>query len=109
MLEILAPAGNMACANAAINNGANAIYLGLGNFSARQGAENFDALAFEEVVKKAHFFGVKVYVVSASAALAVGINAITERHMLSVKIVVINLFIIIFSFFLLHIIYINKL
>ena len=62
MLEILAPAGNMACANAAINNGANAIYLGLGNFSARQGAENFDALAFEEVVKKAHFFGVKVYV-----------------------------------------------
>ena len=62
MLEILAPAGNIACATAAIYNGANAIYLGLGNFSARQGAENFDALAFEEVVKKAHFFDVKVYV-----------------------------------------------
>ena len=62
MLEILAPAGNMACATAAIYNGANAIYLGLGNFSARQGADNFDAAAFEEIVKKAHFFDVKVYV-----------------------------------------------
>ena len=62
MLEILAPAGNMACATAAIYNGANAIYLGLGNFSARQGADNFDASAFEEIVKKAHFFDVKVYV-----------------------------------------------
>ena len=62
MLEILAPAGNMECADAAINNGANAIYLGLGSFSARQGAENFDALAFREIVKMARFFGVKVYV-----------------------------------------------
>ena len=62
MLEILAPAGNTECANAAIMSGANAIYLGLGNFSARQGAENFDALAFRETVERAHFFGVKVYV-----------------------------------------------
>ena len=62
MLEILAPAGNMECANAAINNGANAIYLGLGNFSARNGAENFDVPAFQEIVQKAHLCGVKVYV-----------------------------------------------
>ena len=62
MLEILAPAGNVECANAAIDSGANAIYLGLGSFSARQGAENFDVPAFCEIVKKAHFFGVKVYV-----------------------------------------------
>ncbi len=62
MLEILAPAGNMECANAAINNGANAIYLGLGNFSARNGAENFDVSAFQEIVQKAHLYGVKVYV-----------------------------------------------
>ena len=62
MLEILAPAGNAECARAAIDNGANAIYLGLGSFSARQGAENFDASAFKETLLNAHLCGVKVYV-----------------------------------------------
>lgn len=62
MLEILAPAGNAECAMAAIDNGADAIYLGLGSFSARQGAENFDVQAFKEMVLKAHLCGVKVYV-----------------------------------------------
>lgn len=62
MLEILAPAGNLECANAAINNGANAVYLGYSAFSARQSAENFDLTALRGVVEKAHFCGVKVYV-----------------------------------------------
>ncbi len=62
MLEILAPAGNAQCANAAIDNGANAIYLGYSSFSARQSAENFDEAALLAVVKKAHLCGVKVYV-----------------------------------------------
>ena len=62
MLEILAPAGNAECAKAAIDNGANAIYLGLGSFSARQGAENFDVSAFTKIVLDAHLCGVKVYV-----------------------------------------------
>lgn len=62
MLEILAPAGNAECANAAIHNGANAIYLGLSAFSARQNAENFDESAFRAVLSKAHFSGAKVYV-----------------------------------------------
>ena len=62
MLEILAPAGNAECANAAIDNGANAIYLGLSAFSARQSAENFDELAFRAILSKAHFNRAKVYV-----------------------------------------------
>ncbi|MBQ3019920.1 MAG: U32 family peptidase [Clostridia bacterium] len=62
MIEILAPAGNMECAEAAINNGADAIYLGLNAFSARQSAANFDADAFRALLQKAHFCGVKVYV-----------------------------------------------
>ncbi len=62
MLEILSPAGNRECAEAAIANGANAIYIGLGSFSARQGAENFDDVSFQELVQSAHFRGVKVYV-----------------------------------------------
>lgn len=63
MLEILAPAGNKESALAAINNGADAIYLGLSSsFSARQGADNFDEEAFRAVLNRAHFCGVKVYV-----------------------------------------------
>ena len=62
MLEILAPAGNEECANAAINSGADAIYLGLSAFSARQSAENFDEAAFRRLILKAHCLGVKVYV-----------------------------------------------
>ena len=62
MSEILAPAGNTECAEAAINAGADAIYLGFRSFSARAGAENFDADALHAVLEKAHFLGVKVYV-----------------------------------------------
>ena len=62
MLEILAPAGTLECANAAIDNGANAIYLGLSAFSARQGAGNFDEPSFRAIVQKAHFCGAKIYV-----------------------------------------------
>lgn len=63
MLEILAPAGSYDSALAAINNGANAIYLGLSSsFSARQGADNFDADNFRSILFRAHLLGVKVYV-----------------------------------------------
>lgn len=62
MLEILAPAGTLECANAAIDNSADAIYLGLSAFSARQGAGNFDEPSFRAIVQKAHFCGAKIYV-----------------------------------------------
>ena len=41
MLELLAPAGSMEALRAAVQNGANAVYLGVGPFNARQGARNF--------------------------------------------------------------------
>ena len=62
MLEILAPAGNAECAKAAIDSGANAIYLGYSAFSARQSAENFNLDTLLETIKNAHFCGVSVYV-----------------------------------------------
>lgn len=62
MLEILAPAGNVECAKAAINSGANAIYLGYSAFSARQSAENFNLDTLLETIKNAHICGVSVYV-----------------------------------------------
>ena len=51
MTEILAPAGNKDCALSAINNGANAIYLGYCAFSARQGADNFTEDTLKEIVE----------------------------------------------------------
>lgn len=62
MYEILAPAGNKECAVAAVQSGADAIYLGYSAFSARAGAENFDLDALKGIVEYAHIFGVKVYV-----------------------------------------------
>lgn len=62
MTEILAPAGDEKCAYAAINAGANAIYLGLSAFSARSSAENFGFEALEKLIAYAHLFGVKIYV-----------------------------------------------
>ena len=62
MLEILAPAGNVLSARAAIQAKANAIYLGYSAFSARAGAENFNAEELKAIVDEAHFSGVKVYV-----------------------------------------------
>lgn len=62
MTEILAPAGDKNSAFAAINAGADAIYLGLKEYSARSSAENFDYENFEEISKCCRAFGVKVYV-----------------------------------------------
>lgn len=61
-MELLAPAGSVECAKAAIDNGANAIYLGYSAFSARQSAENFDFENLSKTVEYAHFCGVCVYV-----------------------------------------------
>ena len=43
MIELLAPAGDEKSFYSAINAGANAVYLGLKEFSARRNAENFCA------------------------------------------------------------------
>ena len=62
MLEILAPAGNEVCGKIALNNGANAIYLGYSDFSARKNAENFDMDGLKNMITYAHILGAKVYV-----------------------------------------------
>ena len=61
-VELLAPAGNFDCLKAAINNGANAVYLGGKNFSARAFAHNFDENEIKEAIKYAHLCNVKIYV-----------------------------------------------
>ena len=61
-VELLAPAGSMDSLIAAINNGADAIYLGGSKFSARAYASNFDNETMMKAVDYAHSYGVKVYV-----------------------------------------------
>ena len=61
MLELLAPAGSMEALYAAVQNGANAVYLGSGMFNARQGAKNFTLQTLTEAVKYCHVRGVAVH------------------------------------------------
>ena len=61
MLELLAPAGSMEALRAAVQNGANAVYLGCGQFNARQSAKNFTPQALVEAVKYCHTRGVAVH------------------------------------------------
>lgn len=62
MTELLAPAGSMDALRAAIANGANAVYLGGKQFSARAFADNFTIEEISQAVELAHFHGVRVYV-----------------------------------------------
>jgi putative protease len=61
-MELLAPAGNMKAFNAAVNAGADSVYLGVERFSARKGAGNFSIAELKEAVTNAHLHDVKVYV-----------------------------------------------
>jgi putative protease len=61
-IELLAPVGSMESLYAAIQNGANAVYLGGKLFNARQYASNFDFDELKEAVDYAHLRDVKVYI-----------------------------------------------
>lgn len=61
-MELLAPAGGFDALIAAVQNGADAVYLGAGAFNARRSADNFDGDALEKAVTYCHARGVKVYV-----------------------------------------------
>lgn len=60
--EILAPAGDTDCFLAALAAGADGIYLGLKNFSARMQARNFGTGELGRLVELAHLHGRRVYV-----------------------------------------------
>ena len=60
--ELLAPAGGWEALVAAVQNGADAVYLGGRRFSARAGAENFDDQQLSRAVEYCHLRGVRVYV-----------------------------------------------
>ncbi|MDR2300698.1 MAG: U32 family peptidase [Deltaproteobacteria bacterium] len=59
--EILAPAGGQASWAAALEAGADAVYVGLKEFSARTNAENFSLAELKGLIEESHRVGAKVY------------------------------------------------
>lgn len=62
MIELLSPAGSPEAVIAAVQNGADAVYMGMGDFNARRGAKNFTDEEFEKAVRYCRVRGCKVYV-----------------------------------------------
>ncbi len=61
MCEILAPSGAFEQLKSAINAGADAVYLGYGDFNARRNAKNFTFEELKQAVEYCHSYGVKVH------------------------------------------------
>ena len=59
--ELLAPAGGQEALVAAVQSGADAVYMGFGAFNARRSAKNFTDDDFAAAVHYCHLHGVKVY------------------------------------------------
>ena len=69
--ELLLPAGNEECLRAAVNNGANAVYLGLSKFSARKSAGNFNEKNVFGAIDYCHKRDVMVYI---------ALNTLVKNH-----------------------------
>ena len=61
MIEILAPAGSPEGVTAAVQNGADAVYMGFSAFNARRGAKNFTAEDFARAAEYCRIRGVKTF------------------------------------------------
>ena len=59
--ELLSPAGDLRCFYAALNAGADAVYMGLPRFGARSFAGNLTSEEFISAIEYAHLFNKKVY------------------------------------------------
>ena len=60
--ELLSPAGSPTALRAAVEGGADAVYLGMSAFNARINAENFTKDSLAESIRLAHAYGTKVYI-----------------------------------------------
>ena len=61
-IELLAPAGSWEALEAAVNAGADAVYMGGKAFGARQYASNFDREEMTRAVYFAHMHRVRLYI-----------------------------------------------
>ena len=61
MMELLSPAGGLDSLIAAVQTGADAVYMGFGAFNARRSAKNFTDEEFASAVVYCHLRGVRVF------------------------------------------------
>ena len=99
-LEIMAPAGNFECLQAALQGGANSVYFGIGNLNMRShSANNFSPEDLPEIVSLCREKGVKTYMTlnivlygedieaahrALDAAKAAGVDAIIASDMAAI-------------------------
>ena len=76
--EILAPTGSKDSLIAAVRCGADAVYLGVGNFNARRNAENFSVRELKAAISYCHVRGVRVYITLNTLILDAEIPAVLE-------------------------------
>ncbi len=78
-IELLAPAGSMETLKAAVQAGADAVYLAGTRFGARQSAENFTQETLKEAVDYCHIRGVKAYAAVNTLIKTGEMNAVMEE------------------------------
>lgn len=78
MLEVLSPAGSSDALVAAVQNGADAVYLGYGSFNARMHAKNFTEDQLRQCVSYCHVRDVKVYLTLNTLVLDREFKAISQ-------------------------------
>ncbi len=90
--ELLVPVKNYACLVAAINNGADAVYLGGKKFGARAYADNFTLDEILDATKLCHLYGVKIYVTVNTliyeSEFMDAVNYVKELHKIGVDAVI---------------------
>ena len=62
MLEILSPAGSPEGVIAAVQNGADAVYIGFGDYNARRNAKNFTLEDFKKAAEYCRVRDIKIYI-----------------------------------------------
>ena len=101
VLEIMAPAGNFECLQAAIQGGADSVYFGVGHLNMRShSANNFAPEDLAEVVRICHGAGVRAYLTlnivlypedlapmreTLDAALAAGVDAVIASDIAAIE------------------------
>jgi U32 family peptidase len=76
--ELLLPAGSFDSAIAAVEGGADALYLGFSEFSARRQAKNFDRLEYRRLHRLARDKGIRLYVTLNTVVLQSEFSAVAE-------------------------------
>ncbi len=77
-MELLAPAGSKEALIAAVQSGADAVYIGGSRFSARSSAKNFDKEEMQEMIDYCHIRGVMVHVAANTLIKEDEINSYLE-------------------------------